>query len=273
MRRIIVASLLLAILILSVPVTAATYPTFTGYVNDFANILTPAEEASLNSMIVLIEHNTTVEMAVLTIQNTNGEDKVLYAAHAGDQNGVGKKATDNGIVIMWSLDNVKGGAIATGRGVGSNLPDSTTGPIGRDSRPYFDRGEYYNGFAFIISGLDKVLEPQITATQPEPQPDSETVSVFLAAAILMAIVIILGTAMSGRTRSHSFNTSENNEDHDDTSSALAAALLAGTITSGRHHHYDDDDSSSWGSGGSDSSGGGGFGGFGGGGFGGGGSGF
>ncbi|MEK6968190.1 MAG: TPM domain-containing protein, partial [Nanoarchaeota archaeon] len=135
----------------------AQYPTVTKTVTDFAGILSSSEEQALGLMIDNIKQKTSVEIAVVTINTTNGDDRINFAARIGEQSGIGKKGSDNGIVILYSLENEKGGAIATGRGIESTLNDAKVARIGRDSKQYFDTGEYAKGFGTIIEGISAEL--------------------------------------------------------------------------------------------------------------------
>lgn len=134
------------------------YPILTEYVTDNANILTSFEEESLTGKIKEIESNTTVEIAVVTLPTTNGEELTMFANKLGEKNGVGKEETDNGVIILWSLKNENGGAIAIGRGIESTLNDAKVGRIGRESKQYFDIGRYYNGFDYILNEINKEIE-------------------------------------------------------------------------------------------------------------------
>ena len=139
-------------------ISSADIPRIEPYVNDYAGLLTPAEELQLNQLADQIESNTTFEIAIVTVLGTDGQDRLEFANMIGDQNGVGKKDTDNGVVVLWSVGDDQGGAIATGRGSESFITDSTTGTIGRAARSqYFDKEEYAAGFNYILVELDKVI--------------------------------------------------------------------------------------------------------------------
>lgn len=142
--------------------SAAEYPSIEKYVNDFAGVLTTAQVVALNEACHRIDLNTSYEVAIVTLNTTGGEDTVLYANHLGEAAGVGKAETDNGIIILWSMQ--EGGAIAVGRGAESILNDAKVGRIGRASRHYFDEKDYYSGFATIVSNLSAELSPQAAAT-------------------------------------------------------------------------------------------------------------
>jgi uncharacterized protein len=159
------------------------YPNLNGQrVNDYANILTPAEEQLLTEQINNMERNTTSQFAIVTVTSTDGEGRVLYAAHIGDQNGVGQKMLDNGVVILWSLDNEKGGAIATGRGIGDILTDASVTNIGRAHRSEFDNKQYYTAFSGILNDLQTRLNTSSTTINMNP----------IDAKFPLIIIIIIG---------------------------------------------------------------------------------
>ena len=132
------------------------YPNLNGQrVNDFANILTPTEIADLTTQINSMEQSTGAQFAIFTTLNTEGDNRVNYAARTGEQNGVGVAGKDNGVVIMWSLDNEAGGAIATGRGIGDILTDVEVSSIGRSHRNELDNGQYYIALSGILTDIQK----------------------------------------------------------------------------------------------------------------------
>ena len=156
MKRILLILLIITMVTASVS-AAVDIPKIEPYVNDFAGLLTPEEELQLNILADTIEVNTTFEIAIVTIDGTRGQNRVEFANEIGDLNGVGKKDLDNGVVVMWSTGDDFGGAIATGRGSESFLTDATVGIIGRDSRSYFDKGEYAAAFNYILTELNKEI--------------------------------------------------------------------------------------------------------------------
>lgn len=145
------------VLMCSCLASANTYPTLTGYVNDYANILTPQERTLLTDRIIEIERNTTVEIALVDVQTTNGEDTSQFATQIGDRNGVGKKATDNGVVVLISFDNQRGGFIATGKGIEGTLTDVKCTRIWDNSKSYFTNKQYYAGYSKILDGIESEL--------------------------------------------------------------------------------------------------------------------
>ena len=89
--------ILFTILLLLIPtVVAINYPQLTGYVTDNANIITPEYKQKITDLAERINKNTTVEIAVLTIESLEGDSPENYAVQTFRQNGVGKKDNNNG---------------------------------------------------------------------------------------------------------------------------------------------------------------------------------
>lgn len=177
----------------SVPSYAASgqYPVLSGYVNDYARLLSSEEISNLSTVLSMIEKNTSVQIIILTLNSTSGEDRVLYANHVGEKNGIGSKEKDNGLVILWSMDNEKGGAIAPGRGLEAQLNDAKVARIGRESRQYFDNGQYYNGFVLIISRIQEELgqTPSMQLSSDEGNENGSSELLFIVLIFLIIIVI------------------------------------------------------------------------------------
>lgn len=169
------------------------YPKITPYVNDFANLLTLEEESNLNNLCSLLEKNITVEIAIVTVNSTEGEDIVTYANRIGEESGVGKEDKDNGVVLLWSTETSQI-AIAIGRGIESVLNDAKVGRIARESASYFSNGIYYSGFEFIILQIQNETSSEHATTTENNFP-----YLYLVIGVVIAIVIIffLKNSLSG----------------------------------------------------------------------------
>ena len=197
-----ILSIALVLLLLAGLVNAKTYPDLNNkLVNDFVGLMTPEQEQALTDKLMQINQNTSVEIAIVTVASTDGEDKSQFANRMGDQNGVGKKATDNGIVIIWSIDNLHGGGIATGRGIESILNSAKVTNIGKAAKPLFEEGKVYEGFDQMINDINTVVTksgeyqplPAIELTGINSSLDSNTEipPIFVLIGIIVVIVFIL----------------------------------------------------------------------------------
>lgn len=120
-------SILFFILLFSISFAAIpNYSDF--YVNDFADVLSTEQENELTTILSSLVIDTTAEVVVVTVNSLEGESPIDYATKIGQTWGVGKKDTDNGLVILYAkLENKI--AVATGYGLEGILPDSKVGRI------------------------------------------------------------------------------------------------------------------------------------------------
>jgi uncharacterized protein len=137
---------ILLIFLIFIPLAnAVEYPSSVGYVNDFANMLSPGDVARLNSEITAIENATTVEIAIVTVDSLQGVSVEEYAVKLFEKWGIGKKEKDNGLLILVSK-NDREYRIETGYGLEGTINAARAGRIGRDIlEPNFKKGEYGTG--------------------------------------------------------------------------------------------------------------------------------
>jgi uncharacterized membrane protein YgcG len=161
-------SLLLLLILLLVPFVSA-YETLTPYVNDFAGLMNTSEIQDLNNYATEIDNKTGYEIAIVTLNTTNGEDPFTYAQKLGDQNKVGKKGLDNGIVILWVKDTGKG-AVATGAGAKAVISDSVILGFAKTNKHFFLEGNSYLAFGNIMKGVFEYVTPKPVTQQPVQTP-------------------------------------------------------------------------------------------------------
>jgi uncharacterized protein len=203
-----IMSIALVLLLLTGLVTAQTYPDLNNkLVNDFAGLMTPDQVQSLTNTLLAINNNSTVEIAVVTVKTTNGEDRTSYANHIGQQNGVGKKSSDNGVVILWASDD-GGGAIATGRGIESILNDAKVVRIGKSAKPLLVEGKVYEGLSQMVNDINTEVTksgeyqglPTVQLTDASSTLNSNTdippIFLILGIIVVVFIVIVLMSAAS-----------------------------------------------------------------------------
>lgn len=104
------------------------YPDYTGYVNDFAEILDSTSRHDLESLITGIEKSTGVEIAVVTIDTLEGITIEEYAVELFEKWGIGKADEDNGLLMLVSLMDRKV-RIEVGYGLEGIITDLEAGRI------------------------------------------------------------------------------------------------------------------------------------------------
>lgn len=230
-------------------------------VNDFAGILNPQQEQSLETKLRRFNDTTSNQIAIVTVKSLNGYDPASFAYEIGEKWKVGQKKFDNGVVVLVKpkySDRDRGRAfIAVGYGLEPVIPDAIAKRIvDREMIPAFKNKNYYRGLNDATNILMKLASGEISAKGYNKQTRSNGLFSLIPFLVILIIIILIrstGNRSSGMGRSHL---------------PFWTALWLGSSIGSSH-------SGSWGGfsgGGSGFGGGGGFGGFGGGSFGGGGAG-
>ena len=147
--------------------TLDSVPKATGWVNDFENIFTDKQEQKLSQLIADFEKQTTVEIAVLTldtiaITNDNFDAYILAVANRW---GVGKAGKDNGVVIGISK-GLRYISVQNGYGIERELTDAETKQIiDEHFIPKFKRGKYFKG---TKAGLQALMTELKTTDAAKP---------------------------------------------------------------------------------------------------------
>lgn len=138
------------------PALAYTSPgTPTNFVSDFANILTPEQENTLNLRLTSLVGDEGSEIAIVTVPNLGGDTIENYAVSLFAEWGIGKEAEDNGILILVSVQE-REIRIEVGYGLEDTITDAQAYfIINNIITPAFKTGDYYPG---ISGAIDKVTE-------------------------------------------------------------------------------------------------------------------
>lgn len=160
-------------------------------VNDFANIFSTEEKASLEQMLRNYNDTTSTQIYVVTIADLSGYDVSDYAIRLGEKWGIGRKGKDNGALILIKPSNENGRGqvfIATGYGLEEKLTDGRIGEIiDRYMIPSFRQNDYYTGTKSSIEAMIAYLSGQFQA-DPE-DPNALTKEDIIVAVALFALLI------------------------------------------------------------------------------------
>ena len=133
-------------------------PELTGRVIDTAEILSPATEKTVSSILESHENSTSNQIAVLTINSLNQEAIETYSLRVARLWGLGTAELDNGVLLLIAV-NDREMRIEVGLGLEGVLTDSRAGRIIRgDMRTYFQQGDYDAGVLAAVQNITGVLE-------------------------------------------------------------------------------------------------------------------
>ena len=150
------------------------FPKPTGYVNDYANVLTPDQRNELDATLKNFEAQTSNEIVIAIVPTFQGLDSFTYSQELFDTWKVGKQKKDNGVlfVIGPKLDlpfPQRGDAfINVGKGLEGAMPDSVTGSILRNEVfPQFKDQHFFEG---VQAGINAMM----SATRGEYKADASS---------------------------------------------------------------------------------------------------
>jgi uncharacterized protein len=134
---------------------AKSWPKPTGWVNDYANVLSAASRQLLTSLITDLSQKTGAQLAVVTVKTLEGQDVDSAAVELFQQWGIGQKGKDNGVLILTAVEDRRA-RIEVGYRLEGILPDGKAGDILRnDIFPEFKKGDYEKG---ILLGSARVAQ-------------------------------------------------------------------------------------------------------------------
>ena len=126
MKRILSVAVAAVLLVLaSVGAAAAKKypePTDRFFINDYADVIDSSAEDEIYSRAAALYEKTGAQTVVAAVKNLGGEEPAEYALGLGRQWGVGDKKKNNGVVILFALEE-RQIYIAVGYGLEGALPD------------------------------------------------------------------------------------------------------------------------------------------------------
>ncbi len=148
--------LLISGLILVSPTRAYDVPSYDGFVNDYAEILSPKIEDQLETELqTTAEASDGAEIAVTTITSLDGDSVENVAQEFFDTWKIGKKHLDNGVLLLIAVED-RQLRIHTGYGAESVITDAEAGRIIRNViTPEFKNGDYESG---IVQGVAAITQ-------------------------------------------------------------------------------------------------------------------
>lgn len=129
------------------------------YFNDWAEVVSPGDAAEIIKMAKDLEHQTGIELVVVTIDSiydydTGDNSLESFATNLFNRWGVGDKKKNNGVMLLVAVKdrNVR---IELGRGYGHRYDDVMKEVIDKRIIPHFKNDEYSRG---IYEGTRATIE-------------------------------------------------------------------------------------------------------------------
>jgi uncharacterized protein len=159
-RMILVVTVYLLLFFLS-PVLAAepNFPNYSGFVNDYANVLDQPAKDKLEGLCRNLEQKTGAELAIAIVKTVEPLDSKTYAVKLFEKWKIGKKGKDNGVLVLMAMTERRI-EIEVGYGLEGVINDAKAGAIlDKYVIPSFKQGDFAAG----LSNCSEALAGEIAA--------------------------------------------------------------------------------------------------------------
>jgi len=135
----------------------AIYPDSLGYVNDYADIISPPEKETISALCRELETKTSAQIAIATVETTQPESIDTYSVNLFSRWGIGQKGKDNGLLIVVAKKDQKVW-IEVGYGLEGIIPDALAHQVYlKQLVPAFRKGKYGEGLLTATTLLAKKI--------------------------------------------------------------------------------------------------------------------
>ena len=171
----------------------------TGYVNDFASVLTTEQKNILENKLKVFNASTTNEIAVVTVKSLEGDYIEHYAEQLFKAWQIGTAKNDNGVLLLVAVDDHTM-RIEVGYGLEGALTDAVASSIIRnDLTPAFKQNDFFGGINKAVDSIIAVTKGEYTA--PKEKKIQYTVSLLENLFVTGIVAIQFLAAILGRSKS------------------------------------------------------------------------
>lgn len=158
------------------------------YVSDPTSILSPAATDTINAILGRLEKSTGIETAVVMLPSIGENDIFDFSTSLFRKWGIGKKKSDNGLLILFVMDQHKV-RFATGYGIEGTMTDAMSKRIQTQYMvPAFKRSDWNKGMVDGVRATAKVLDGSM---EPEAaDSDTETSDLLFSIGIIIGVILL-----------------------------------------------------------------------------------
>lgn len=165
-----------------------------GYLSDYAGVISPSVKAAVEKYCAEVEAKTGAQIAILILPSLHGEPVEDVAVDVFQKWGVGKKGTDEGVLLLLATQDRRM-RLEVGYGLEPVIPDGFAGEVLRAMRPYLRAGDYGGA----ITDAVRTLGERIAASKgvsigeglPPARPPASGRGPALFPLIFMGLVFLL----------------------------------------------------------------------------------
>ena len=158
------------------------------YVSDPTSILSPAATDTINAILGRLEKSTGIETAVVMLPSIGENDIFDFSTSLFRKWGIGKKKSDNGLLILFVMDQHKV-RFATGYGIEGTMTDAMSKRIQMQYMvPAFKRSDWNKGMVDGVRATAKVLDGSM---EPEAAgDDTDTSDLLFSIGIIIGVILL-----------------------------------------------------------------------------------
>jgi uncharacterized protein len=150
--------------------SVSTLPAPTGYVSDFAGVLSPSTKYNLENLCTQVDRQAHAQIAVVTIKTLDNDQSIEeFAVTLEEKWKVGAKGTDRG-VLMLVVMNPRKYRIEVGYGLEGILNDAKVGDVGRSMVPALSQNDYNTAIPLGVQQLARIIATDAGVTLNIAQP-------------------------------------------------------------------------------------------------------
>ena len=164
------------------------------YVSDPSQILSAEARDTINAVLGRLERSTGIETAVVMLPSIGDTDIFDFAHELFRTWGIGKKKSDNGLLLLFVMDQHKV-RFTTGYGLEGTMTDALSRRIQTTVMvPRFKAGDWDGGMVLGVRAAAKALDGSM---QPDAGDDGDDGALAALVLVLIVVVAIAGIFVLG----------------------------------------------------------------------------
>jgi len=160
-------------------------------VNDYSNTLSSSELNGLEDLLVKYDRESSVQIAIVVMKTLDGYPIDDYAFQLGEKWGIGQGSTNNGALILVSMEE-REMWIATGYGLEGTLTDALSKRIiENEMKPRFRSNDYAGGLAAASNAIIQVTRGEYQGNGGGNQGKSAPIGSFVFILLVFGVIWLI----------------------------------------------------------------------------------